>query len=637
MRATAAILLTMLLGAGLAAGCGRTFEREVATGVRAMHRGRYVEARARFEKAISQRPGAEDNALVYEYLGHACWRLSDIEAAAAAFQESRRLDPGNWRASYNLGAIYASAGDAVRAAALFEEAAMAAPDIVVPLEYLAHLHLAAGRWKEARRTMAEALTREPRSPRLLTRMAMAELHVEGPEAAIARLMAALEIEPNYPPALFNLFAIHAYRLERRSEAVAHGRRFLAAAIHHPQAAVVKAYLAQARPVSTPTPPPSAPPQRSGEDWFARAKQLSDRGDASSIVKVCLAAAESARAAGNMVECERALKTATELAFDVAAGHAALGQYRLEQGRVEPALQSLKQAVVLGDDSEKTLLAMADAAERAGELDAALVALRRAARHPRAGAESQWRLAEFLDRTLHSPADAVREYRLFLSRFPGDPRVLRARERIEALTPATVSGPGAPTPSNESAEPSRAQAPSDTPSVAPAAIPSRRLEWRAPAVRHPEAAAQAYNRAAEYARSGDRERAIFFFTRAIENDDTLAEAFLGLGALYLENDDAELAKDAYRLALERRPDDPVSLYNLALAHYALKETEAAMAAAERALRRQPEFAAAHYLMGTLLADDPARQAEARAHFERFLTLAPNDPNAEAVRRWLSRWR
>jgi hypothetical protein len=40
---------------------------------------------------------------------------------------------------------------------------------------------------------------------------------------------------------------------------------------------------------------------------------------------------------------------------------------------------------------------------------------------------------------------------------------------------------------------------------------------------------------------------------------------------------------------------------------------------------------------LLADDPARQAEARAHFERFLTLAPNDPNAEAVRRWLSRWR
>ncbi len=658
IRTASTIRVMALLSVGWLTGCRRSAEREFAAGVRALNRGRYVEARARFEKAVFRRPGAEDNAQVYEHLGHACWRLSEVEASAAAFQESRRLDPNNWRVIYNLGVIYAAAGDAVRAAALFEEAALVAPHETLPREYLAHLHALAGRWKEARQVLTEALALAPRSVRLLTCLAVCELHLEGPEKAVSRLASVLEMDPEYPPALFNLFAIHAYRFGRRAEAVAHGRRFLAVASAYPRVAeVVRTYIAEqplnARAAATAATgvSPTIATTRT-EDWRAQAQRLVERGQAAAAVQTCLAAAEAARASGNADERERALKTATEIAFDVADGHAALGRYWLEKGRFESAVSSLKQAVVLGDDSEETHLALAEAAERVGEYDAALVALRRAAQRPRAGAQVQWRLAMFYDQILKSPPDALREYRAFVSRFTGDSRVLRARERIQALTSA-VAAPEVLPPREEprakvelrsTTEPRVGETPPQpmlalpaVPEVAPVPAESRRIQWRPPVVRNPQAAAQAYNRAADYYRRGDRERAIFFFTRAIENDDTLADAFLGLGAIYLETGDAELAKDAYRLALERRPDDPAAAYNLALAHHALKENEAAIQQAERALRMRPDHAPMHYLMGTLLADVPGRRAEARAHFERFLALAPNDPNAETVRRWLAHTR
>lgn len=626
-----------------AAGCGRPGEREYWGGLRALERGRFVEARALLEKSIQRRPGAAENARAYNYLGIACQRQNETEAAAAAFQESHRLDPSRWEPAYNLGAIYAAASDDVRAATLFEEAAMVDPAAALPLEYLGHIYLRRGRWAEARAALLDALARDPRSPSILTRLAAVELQLNGAEAALTRLSEALSIQPDYPPALFNIFSIEARRPGRRAEAIAHGRRFLAVAREHPRAREIREFIAAIAPdtgspvvpPAAPKAPPPAPAAAGASDWRADARQRAERGDAAGAARVCLQAAEAARRRGDTAEQEAALRAAVELAFDQPSAHAAWGRYLLDRGEADVALRSLRQAQALGDHSEATLLALVDAAQRAGEADAALVTLRWLAQRPNAGADVVWRLAEFYDRDLLSSEDALREYRTFLARFPGDARVVRARNRIRALArPPPEETPPAPARSAETAGGEPAEPPPQLPLLTEATSPSeRRLPWRPGAKRNPAAAAQAYNRASEYYRRGDRDRAIFFFTRAIENDDSLADAFLGLGAVYLEMGDAELAKDAYRLALERRPGDAAARYNYALALQKLRLRDAALAETARVLREQPDYAPAHYLAGTLLAEDPARRDEARAHFLRFLALAPNDPNAPAVRRWL----
>ena len=629
-----------LAAAGTLLACGRPGEREYAAGLRALARGRSVEARALLEKSIQRRPGAAENARAFNYLGIACQRQNEMEAAAAAFQESRRRDPSRWEPAYNLAVIYAAGNDDVRAATLLEEAAMCDPRAALPLEYLGYVHARRGRWPEARAALLEVIARDPRSPRALTRLALVEAQIEGPEAARARLAAALDIQPDYAPALFNLFALEARQPGRRAEAAALGRRFLVVAREHPRAAEVRDFIGAAPDESAAPPPPPSRPPTSGTpsvgltpaaDWRADARQRAERGDAEGAVRACLRAAEAAQRRGDDPGRAQALRTAVDLAFDQPSTHAAMGRYWLEKGQAASALRSLKQANALGDNSESTLLALAEAAQSAGEPDAALVALRRASQRPQAGAEALWRLAEFYDRELRSAPDATREYRAFLARFPGDARVMQARERIQTLAPRPAP---APEPAPTRVVPVTVTPPAiEAPAPEEPTAPARRLAWRPAATRNPAAAAQAYNRAGDYLRRGDRDRAIFFFTRAIENDDSMADAFIALGAIHLEIGDAEVAKDAYRLALERRPDDGAARYNYALALYALRERDAAVAETARVLREQTDFAPAHYLMGVLLAEDAARRDEARAHFLRFLALSPNDPNAASVRRWL----
>ena len=616
-----------ILGSGLLialAGCARPGEREFAAGLRDLERGRYGAARVAFERSIVRRPAAPENALAHAYIGMACWRLRDAESAARAFQESRRLDRSRWEVAYNLGVIHARGGNEIDAVTLFEEAAMADEAPVAPLEYLGYLHAAAGRWSAARDAWDEAVRRAPKSARLLTRLAVAEFHTTGAAAAEQRLDAALALDPAYPPALFNRFALAARRSGRDAEAAMFARRFLAAAPDHPRREEARSFLEARRADAA-----------AADDWRAAARALAERGAAEEAVRRCLRAAEEARRRGDAPGREQALRFAVELAMDIPLGHAALGRYWLDQRRPELALRSLRQALALGDDSEATLLALAEAGEGAGESDAALETLRRAVRRHPNSADAAWRLAEFLDRAAESSEAAAKEYREFIARFPGDARVIRARERLPALTPRVA--PETPPPAAEPASAVLAPSPppaASAPSPAESAPASRRIPWRRPAARNPAAAAQAYARAAEYYRQGDLDRATFFFIRAVENDDTLADAFLGLGAIYLETGDPELAKDAYRLALERRPDDAMARYNLALALQTLDERSAALAEAALALRGAPDYAPAHYLMGLLLIPDTARRAEARAHFERFLALAPNDPNAPLVRRWLA---
>jgi aspartate beta-hydroxylase len=74
----------------------------------------------------------------------------------------------------------------------------------------------------------------------------------------------------------------------------------------------------------------------------------------------------------------------------------------------------------------------------------------------------------------------------------------------------------------------------------------------------------------------------------------------------------------------RPNDPIAWLNLAAAHRARGEAEAAMAAVEQALARQPRLIGALALRGRLL-QDVGREAEAVRAFEAILAVAPPFPS------------
>ena len=78
----------------------------------------------------------------------------------------------------------------------------------------------------------------------------------------------------------------------------------------------------------------------------------------------------------------------------------------------------------------------------------------------------------------------------------------------------------------------------------------------------------------------------------------------------------------------------SYYNMGCVYRAAGQYERAEAEFLKALEVNPEDAAVHYNLAILYDDDLDRKQDARRHYESFLELAPNDPDAARVLEWLT---
>ncbi len=75
------------------------------------------------------------------------------------------------------------------------------------------------------------------------------------------------------------------------------------------------------------------------------------------------------------------------------------------------------------------------------------------------------------------------------------------------------------------------------------------------------------------------------------------------------------------------------YNLGNIYKAARQYTRAEAEFQKALQMKPEDSALHYNMGILYDDNLRNTQKARYHYERFLALAPGDPDAPNVVKWL----
>ncbi len=184
----------------------------------------------------------------------------------------------------------------------------------------------------------------------------------------------------------------------------------------------------------------------------------------------------------------------------------------------------------------------------------------------------------------------------------------------------------------------------------------------------EEAKRVHNEAVARARQGDHAEAFARFQTALNLDPNLNESLIGLATAGLAiGRHAEAATAAEKvlagdptnekaarlrynacLALEDKPRLVEALFGLAphepqiasngllkvaFDAYDAHDTTLAKNAFSKVLRLKPDYPQAYYFLG-LIAIAESNNAEAVSHLQRFLQLAPNDPEAASVREMLA---
>jgi tetratricopeptide (TPR) repeat protein len=152
--------------------------------------------------------------------------MGETENAVTAFNESLRIDGGQYAVLCNLGVALSAEKDFDGAEHAFREAALLKPDDPRPLAYTGVAYVQNQKWNDAARNLRRALSRSPNDPQLQTALALAELHTQGAQAALKRLQAVASANPDYEPALFNLGAIYSFWLQSPQQAGVWFERYL---------------------------------------------------------------------------------------------------------------------------------------------------------------------------------------------------------------------------------------------------------------------------------------------------------------------------------------------------------------------------------------------------------------------------
>jgi|APSaa5957512622_1039677.scaffolds.fasta_scaffold10528_2 cytochrome c-type biogenesis protein CcmH/NrfG len=120
---------------------------------------------------------------------------------------------------------------------------------------------------------------------------------------------------------------------------------------------------------------------------------------------------------------------------------------------------------------------------------------------------------------------------------------------------------------------------------------------------------------------------------LAHDPEDLETRLRLGHALFDAGNYGEAAEHYELYLEVRPADADARTDLGIAYRRTRRSDRAADAFRRAIQDAPDHLNAHFNLGIVLANDLDDPAGAAAAWERYLKLAPNSPNSDAVRRSL----
>lgn len=320
----------------LTPGCGGDVSPEALAGrgETALRQTRYELAARHFRRALRYAPDSLD--LRYN-LATAYWKMGDIDAAVEELDQSLAIDPGD------------------RSARLLK----------------GHLLLRQHDWDAARKVFEEGIDIFGMEPESLTGLALAEIGAGRYALARLYLRDALEIDPEYPPALYNLGSLFRDHLEQPSRAIETFNRFRDVADDPDHLSKAFDTLERLRKIS----PESAPPSREPPD------ETPDRA--------------------------RPAEPSPPAVADTEAEENAVAAPGPSAPRPSQARELVEQArLAINNDRP---------------LEKVLSLLKRAVEADPGDPEAQWQLARVYDR--HGlQTRAMQHYQRFRERFPDDPRV-----------------------------------------------------------------------------------------------------------------------------------------------------------------------------------------------------------------------
>ena len=149
----------------------------------------------------------------------------------------------------------------------------------------------------------------------------------------------------------------------------------------------------------------------------------------------------------------------------------------------------------------------------------------------------------------------------------------------------------------------------------------------------------FEKGVKLAKENKLDEAIQAFHKAIELKQDFAEAYMNLGILLLQQQKYDEAEKALLKALELKPEESkpkviLADINFEKAKTLIKEnkTDEALEKLRQAYSFRPDHAYVNFLLGYLYFKKEMKD-EAIKHFEAFLQLEPNAPQAEKVKELL----
>jgi cytochrome c-type biogenesis protein CcmH/NrfG len=117
---------------------------------------------------------------------------------------------------------------------------------------------------------------------------------------------------------------------------------------------------------------------------------------------------------------------------------------------------------------------------------------------------------------------------------------------------------------------------------------------------------------------------------VKKDPGNAEAWIRLGNALMDTKRFTEAIPAYEKALAINPKNIDVRVDMGTCYRNVRKPDMAVAEYRKALEMDPGHLNAHKNLGVVLADDLQDKAQAVKEFEKFLELAPNDPDAAQIR-------
>jgi cytochrome c-type biogenesis protein CcmH/NrfG len=118
---------------------------------------------------------------------------------------------------------------------------------------------------------------------------------------------------------------------------------------------------------------------------------------------------------------------------------------------------------------------------------------------------------------------------------------------------------------------------------------------------------------------------------VKKDTKNYQALVQIGNDYFDLGEAQKSVDAYSKALAIKGDDPNVLTDMGVMYRQLKDFPKALAAFRKAAAASPTHTQSRMNLGVVLMHDLNDPKGAIAAWEDYLRVAPNDPNAENIRR------